>query len=195
MNRVSVEGKKEGHSVILAVVILISLIDVRHLGERITKVIWKIHEEDSAEDAWTPFDEEARAVAVAEAGLYNEAHQLLSDLLNRSTSDNERAALLNDRAQVSRLLGNLTDATEDLDAVLALGVNRRAQRQALTQKALIERVSGRRETAKAFLERAATMGSRFARAQIEAEPTNPYARLCNAMVKKMFEELKAGFSS
>lgn len=89
----------------------------------------------------------------------------------------------------------LVDATEDLDAVLALGVNRRAQRQALTQKALIERVSGRRETAKAFLERAATMGSRFARAQIEAEPTNPYARLCNAMVKKMFEELKAGFSS
>lgn len=68
----------------------------------------QIHEEDSAEDAWTPVDEEARAVAVAEAGLYNEAHQLLSDLLNRSTSDNEKAALLNDRAQVSRLLGNLT---------------------------------------------------------------------------------------
>ncbi|OQR78796.1 tetratricopeptide repeat protein 36 isoform 1 [Tropilaelaps mercedesae] len=155
----------------------------------------EIDSEDAEEDTWKPSAEEVRAVALAEAGQHEEALQLLGKLLNRSSSNHEKASLLNDRAQVQRLLGNLSGAAKDLDAALVLGVNRKAQRQALAQKALLERLSGRREVAQALLQRSAALGSIFARSQLEAEPTNPYAKLCNQMVQKMFAELGADYRS
>lgn len=74
--------------------------------------------------------------------------------------------------------------------MLKLAVNRRAQRQALVQKAILEKLDGRVDEGLALLRQAAAMGSRFARAQLAAHNDNPYAALCNQMLNRMFAELR-----
>lgn len=58
--------------------------------------------------------------------------------------------------------------------------------QALTQRALLRELRGDEEGARADFERAAAMGSAFARQ--EAVRLNPYARLCNQMLARAMRE-------
>ncbi|XP_003745549.1 tetratricopeptide repeat protein 36 [Galendromus occidentalis] len=146
--------------------------------------------DDDVKD-WTPSNLEVKAVALAETGRYRESLEMLTSLLARNdVSHLDRASLLNDSAQVKRLLGDTTGARQDIESVLELRVNRRAQRQALVQKAILERLDGRPENGLALMRQAAALGSRFARTQLAVHKENPYAALCNQMLNRMFAELR-----
>ena len=59
--------------------------------------------------------------------------------------------------------------------------------QAFTQRALIYKYNENNQSALEDFQAAAKLGSKFA--QAEATKLNPYAALCNAMLKRMMGEL------
>ncbi|XP_069894220.1 tetratricopeptide repeat protein 36-like [Dipodomys merriami] len=100
----------------------------------------------------------------------------------------ERASAYNNRAQARRLRGDVAGALEDLERALELSGGRgRAARQAFVQRGLLARLQGRDEDARRDLERAARLGSPFARRQLVL--LNPYAALCNRMLADMMGQL------
>ncbi|KAG7262015.1 hypothetical protein CRUP_026654 [Coryphaenoides rupestris] len=85
----------------------------------------------------------------------------------------------------------LTDdgALADLDRAIALsGGAGRTARQALVQRGLLLRLAQRDDDARADFERAAALGSEFARRQAAA--LNPYAALCNRMLGEVINKLR-----
>ena len=98
------------------------------------------------------------------------------------------ASVLNNRAQVRRLLGDLPGAMADLEAALRLSAGRgRAARQAYCQRGLLLRRDGRDDEAMADFRRAAELGSGFAKSVLVQ--FNPYAAMCNKMLKSVFQVL------
>uniref|UniRef100_A0A8B9H3M4 Tetratricopeptide repeat protein 36 n=2 Tax=Astyanax mexicanus TaxID=7994 RepID=A0A8B9H3M4_ASTMX len=131
-------------------------------------------------------DLELRGVSAAEAGdlqtalsHFNQAVQILPS----------RASAYNNRAQAKRLQGDTTGAIEDLERAISLseGTGRSAC-QALVQRGLLLRLAKRDEEARADFERAAALGSEFARQQ--AVILNPYAALCNRMLSEVIGKLR-----
>ncbi|XP_076850349.1 tetratricopeptide repeat protein 36 [Brachyhypopomus gauderio] len=131
-------------------------------------------------------DLELKGVAAAESGQvevalghFNQAIQLLPS----------RASAYNNRAQAKRLQGDIGGATDDLDRAISLsrGVGLTAC-QALVQRGLLLRLAKRDDEARADFERAAALGSEFARSQ--AVTLNPYAALCNNMLAEVVGKLR-----
>ncbi|XP_032023482.2 tetratricopeptide repeat protein 36 [Hylobates moloch] len=101
----------------------------------------------------------------------------------------ERASAYNNRAQARRLLGDVAGALEDLERAVELSGGRgRAARQSFVQRGLLARLQGRDDDARRDFERAARLGSPFARRQLVL--LNPYAALCNRMLADMMEQLR-----
>ncbi|XP_017271768.1 tetratricopeptide repeat protein 36 [Kryptolebias marmoratus] len=129
---------------------------------------------------------EMRGVSAAEAGDLQTAHQLFSQAVQILP---ERASAYNNRAQALRLLGDTAGALRDLDQAIALsGKTGRSACQALVQRGLLRRLECQNDEARADFEKAAALGSEFARQQ--AVLLNPYAALCNKMLSEVINKLR-----
>ncbi|XP_054288444.1 tetratricopeptide repeat protein 36 [Macrosteles quadrilineatus] len=125
---------------------------------------------------------EAEAVRKAESGILTEAVEMFSLALKLAPG---RASIYNNRAQAYRLLGDDTAALQDLNRAIELSCGQgEVARLALCQRALLHRRQGNNTSAGADLRAAAALGSDFAK-QLLVQ-MNPYAAMCNQMLKQMF---------
>jgi tetratricopeptide (TPR) repeat protein len=118
----------------------------------------------------------------------SEAVSLLTEAIAAAPT---RPSCYNNRAQVLRLKGNPESALGDLDQAIKLsgGVGRTSA-QALVQRGLIHRKDGRDDDATADFKAAAALGSAFAKSVLVQ--MNPYAAMCNKMLKNVFGALEMG---
>ncbi|GAA6232769.1 tetratricopeptide repeat protein 36 [Lates japonicus] len=129
---------------------------------------------------------EMQGVSEAEAGDLQAALQLFSQAIQILP---QRASAYNNRAQALRLQGNTAGALEDLDQAISLsGDTGRTACQALVQRGLLRRLACQDDGARADFEKAAALGSEFARQQ--AVVLNPYAALCNKMLSEVINKLR-----
>ncbi|XP_018428206.1 PREDICTED: tetratricopeptide repeat protein 36 [Nanorana parkeri] len=124
-------------------------------------------------------------VRAAESGDLKTALQRFSKAIELLP---DRASAYNNRAQALRLQGDITGALGDLNHALELSRGKGvAGRQALVQRGLIFRLNGNEEAAKNDFLQAAEQGSDFAKQQLVL--LNPYAALCNKMLRDMIQNL------
>ncbi|XP_059563733.1 tetratricopeptide repeat protein 36 [Myotis daubentonii] len=129
---------------------------------------------------------ELQGVTAAEAGDLSTALERFGQAINLLP---ERASAYNNRAQARRLQGDVAGALEDLERAVALSGGRgRAARQSFVQRGLLARLQGRDDDARRDFERAARLGSPFARRQLVL--LNPYAALCNRMLADVMGQLR-----
>ncbi|CAI5692927.1 tetratricopeptide repeat protein 36 [Oreochromis niloticus] len=129
---------------------------------------------------------EMRGVSAAETGDLQTALQLFSQAIQILP---RRASAYNNRAQALRLKGDTAGALGDLDQAIALsGSTGRTACQALVQRGLLHRLACQNDEARADFEKAAALGSEFARQQ--AVVLNPYAALCNKMLSEVINKLR-----
>ncbi|NWZ71227.1 TTC36 protein, partial [Acrocephalus arundinaceus] len=152
---------------------------------------------------------ELQGVSAAESGDLNTALERFSEAIRLLP---ERASGYNNRAQALRLRGDvageqrrcgwspgtpsphpclpsLSGALQDLDAAIRLSRGcGRAACQSFVQRGLIHRLQARDEDARRDFERAARLGSAFARQQLVL--LNPYSALCNQMLCEMLGRLR-----
>ncbi|XP_057897405.1 tetratricopeptide repeat protein 36 isoform X1 [Melospiza georgiana] len=129
---------------------------------------------------------ELQGVSAAESGDISTALERFSEAIRLLP---ERASGYNNRAQALRLRGDVAGALQDLDAAIRLSRGRgRAACQSFVQRGLIHRLQARDEDARRDLERAARLGSAFARQQLVL--LNPYSALCNQMLCEMLGRLR-----
>ncbi|WKX94249.1 hypothetical protein Q1695_011476 [Nippostrongylus brasiliensis] len=97
----------------------------------------------------------------------------------------------NNRAQALRMADKPDEAVIDLNQAIAIskGVGRSAC-QAFVQRAMIQRLRGNDDLAREDFQKAADLGSSFAKMQVVA--LNPYAAMCNKMLSEVFSNLKQG---
>ena len=89
------------------------------------------------------------------------------------------------------ILGNIAAAMTDLDLAIQLSKgNGKAAAQAYTQRALLKKVQNDEEGAFQDFKLAASLGNSFAQSQVVQ--MNPYAALCNQMLREAFGKLKRG---
>ena len=102
-----------------------------------------------------------------------------------------RPSSYNNRAQALRLLGRPDSALEDLDTAIQLSQGKgKAGSNALCQRGVLLRKEGRDDDAMEDFKKAAKNGSGFAKAMVVE--MNPYAAMCNAMLKNVFTALQEG---
>ncbi|NWU17106.1 TTC36 protein, partial [Cephalopterus ornatus] len=132
-------------------------------------------------------DLELQGVSAAESGDVSTALERFSEAIRLLP---ERASAYNNRAQAAlRLRGNVAGALQDLDTAIRLSRGRgRAACQSFVQRGLIHRLQARDEDARRDFERAARLGSAFARRQLVL--LNPYSALCNQMLCEMLGRLR-----
>ncbi|XP_038610609.1 tetratricopeptide repeat protein 36 [Tachyglossus aculeatus] len=129
---------------------------------------------------------EAQGVGAAEAGRLSVALDRLGQAIALLP---HRASAYNNRAQARRLGHDPHGALQDLGRAIALSRGRgRVARQAYVQRGLLARLDGREDDAREDFERAARLGSPFARRQLVL--LNPYAALCNRMLADMMGHLR-----
>ncbi|XP_074535203.1 tetratricopeptide repeat protein 36 [Halichoeres trimaculatus] len=129
---------------------------------------------------------EMQGVTAAEAGDLQAALRLFSQAIQILP---RRASAYNNRAQALRLQGNTAGALEDLTQAISLsGGTGRTACQALVQRGLLRRLTCQNDEARADFEKAAALGSEFARQQ--AVVLNPYAALCNKMLSEVINKLR-----
>ncbi|XP_078615910.1 tetratricopeptide repeat protein 36-like [Branchiostoma floridae x Branchiostoma japonicum] len=131
---------------------------------------------------------ELLAVQSAENGDIDQA----LDLFNQAVAvAPDWASGYNNRAQALRLRGDVLGALDDLNKAINLSQGKgKAACQAFTQRGLINRLEGRDEEALEDFKKAACLGSEFAKTQVVA--MNPYAALCNQMLREVIGKLKRG---
>ncbi|XP_016377187.1 tetratricopeptide repeat protein 36-like [Sinocyclocheilus rhinocerous] len=131
-------------------------------------------------------DLELQGVSAAESGDLPAALQYFNQAIRILP---QRASAYNNRAQTKRLKGDTKAAVEDLERAISLsGHVGRSACQALVQRGLLLRLSGRDEEARVDFEKAAALGSEFARQQ--AVILNPYTALCNRMMSEVINKLR-----
>ncbi|XP_068274559.1 tetratricopeptide repeat protein 36 isoform X2 [Nyctibius grandis] len=152
-------------------------------------------EEDAVQDEGEAFtlelleqvrDLELQGVSAAESGDVSTALERFGEAVRLLP---ERASAYNNRAQALRLRGDVAGALRDLDAAIRLSRGRgRAACQSFVQRGLIHRLQAREQEARRDFERAARLGSAFARRQLVL--LNPYSALCNQMLCEMLGRLR-----
>ncbi|XP_059685749.1 tetratricopeptide repeat protein 36 [Gavia stellata] len=131
-------------------------------------------------------DLELQGVSAAESGDVSTALERFSEAIRLLP---ERASGYNNRAQALRLRGDVAGALQDLDTAICLSRGcGRAACQSFVQRGLIHRLQAREEDARRDFERAARLGSAFARRQLVL--LNPYSALCNQMLCEMLGRLR-----
>lgn len=132
------------------------------------------------------FKLELSGVKAAESGDVKTAVQKFSEAIALLP---DRPSAYNNRAQALRLEGDVTGALQDLNHAVELSKGTgTAGRQALVQRGLILCLKGNEEGAREDFQRAAQLGSDFARQQLVL--LNPYAALCNRMLRDMVQKLQ-----
>jgi len=133
---------------------------------------------------------ELRGVSAAEKEDYDLALDLLRQAISASP---QRASPYNNRAQVHRLKQDIQQAKMDLNNAINLsGGKGKAASQAFVQRGLISLKEKRESEAKADFEAAAKLGNQFAKAQLIQ--MNPYAALCNKMLRDVMGKIQRGES-
>ena len=131
---------------------------------------------------------EKKAVLSCEEGRLSEALALLTEAVSVAP---ERPSPFNNRAQVYRLQGDTDLALKDLESAIELSGGRgRSACQAFCQRGLILRRDGRDDEALADFRKSADLGSDFAKSLLVQ--LNPYAAMCNKMLKNVFKALEEG---
>ncbi|XP_049582025.1 tetratricopeptide repeat protein 36 [Syngnathus scovelli] len=131
-------------------------------------------------------DLESRGVSAAEVGDLQGALDLFGRAIRVLP---RRASAYNNRAQTLRLQGDTAGALADLDQAVSLSGGRgRTACQALVQRGLLHRLAGQDDKALQDFREAAELGSEFARQQ--AVLLNPYAALCNKMLRQVIGKLR-----
>ncbi|NXV53622.1 TTC36 protein, partial [Uria aalge] len=129
---------------------------------------------------------ELQGVSAAESGDVSAALERFGEAIRLLP---ERASAYNNRAQALRLRGDVAGALRDLDTAIRLSRGcGRAACQSFVQRGLIHRLQAREEEARRDFERAARLGSGFARQQLVL--LNPYSALCNQMLCEMLGRLR-----
>ncbi|XP_016964887.1 tetratricopeptide repeat protein 36 homolog [Drosophila biarmipes] len=129
---------------------------------------------------------ELKAIALSEEGKLDEALELFQESLNLA----QRASVLNNRAQTLRLAKRDEEALNDLNRAVELAHEQqvRTKCHAHCQRGVLYRKLDNLEAARADFEAAAQLGSKFAREQLVE--INPFAALCNQMLRQAFDQLK-----
>ncbi|KAI6206470.1 hypothetical protein M3Y94_00915100 [Aphelenchoides besseyi] len=131
---------------------------------------------------------EIEGIRLSESKKHNEAIEKF-DAAIRLCPKNPSA--YNNRAQQKQLLKQIDEAKKDLEVAIELsGGKGRAACQAFTQRGLIHRLEGQMEAAKVDYQKAAELGSKFAK--MELVTLNPYAAMCNQMLHDVMEKLRNG---
>eukprot|EP00092_Neocalanus_flemingeri_P021597 GFUD01023427.1.p1 GENE.GFUD01023427.1~~GFUD01023427.1.p1 ORF type:complete len:195 (+),score=75.96 GFUD01023427.1:91-675(+) len=133
-------------------------------------------------------DLESQAVKAAEAGDIKKALQLFDKVVSLAP---DRPSSYNNRAQAFRLVGRPDSALKDLDKAIQLSEGKgRSGSAALCQRGVLHRKEGRDDDAITDFKAAAAEGSGFAKSMIVE--MNPYAAMCNAMLKNVFTAMSDG---
>jgi len=128
---------------------------------------------------------EREAIVACEKGDIDTALDIFRKAIEADVS---RASCYNNRAQAFRLKGDVASALNDLETALSKSQGRgRAARQAFVQRGLINRRNGNDQQAKNDFQKAADLGSDFAKAILVE--MNPFAALCNKMLKDVYSNL------
>uniref|UniRef100_A0A8C5Q7G2 Tetratricopeptide repeat protein 36 n=1 Tax=Leptobrachium leishanense TaxID=445787 RepID=A0A8C5Q7G2_9ANUR len=128
---------------------------------------------------------ERQGVEAAESGEIGTAVQRFNEAILLLP---EWASTYNNRAQALRLQGDVAGALQDLNRAVELSEGKGlVGRQALIQRGLIFLLQKDHDTAKKDLRKAAQHGSVFAK-QLLIQ-LNPYAALCNSMLRDMMQKL------
>ncbi|PAV87694.1 hypothetical protein WR25_03733 [Diploscapter pachys] len=131
---------------------------------------------------------EKQGVRTAEGGDVNAAIEIFTRAI--STCDINPSAY-NNRAQAYRLVEKNEEALADLNRAIELSEEQgKSGCQAFVQRAMIHRLKGDDDAARADFEKAANLGSSFAKLQLVA--LNPYAAMCNKMLSEVFQNLREG---
>ncbi|XP_037939703.1 tetratricopeptide repeat protein 36 homolog [Teleopsis dalmanni] len=130
---------------------------------------------------------EVEAIKLTEEGKLNEALQSFQEAINVAP---ERASIYNNRAQALRLMKSDDEALSDLSKSIDLCTEKllKTKCHALCQRGVLFRKRENLEAARSDFNEAAKLGSQFARTQLVE--INPFAALCNQMLRQAFEELK-----
>ncbi|XP_050462103.1 tetratricopeptide repeat protein 36 [Cataglyphis hispanica] len=122
-----------------------------------------------------------KAIICAETKIFDESFRLFDEALKQAP---ESPSILNDKAQALRLANRDEEALKDLHLAVELSQGKgRAGIQALCQRGALYRWMGQDDEAKKDFVRAAKAGSSFAKSQLVA--LNPYAAMCNAMLREI----------
>ncbi|KAJ1368636.1 hypothetical protein KIN20_029848 [Parelaphostrongylus tenuis] len=131
---------------------------------------------------------EIEGVRLAENGEIDQAIERFNMAIQECPKN---PSAFNNRAQALRLAGRIEDALRDLDeAILLSNGHGRSACQAFVQRGMIHRLRGDDEFARTDFQKAADLGSSFAKMQVVA--LNPYAAMCNKMLSEVFTNLKEG---
>ncbi|XP_014096252.2 tetratricopeptide repeat protein 36 homolog [Bactrocera oleae] len=129
---------------------------------------------------------EVRAIKLAEEGKLLEALQNFEQALNVAPT---RASVYNNRAQALRLVGRDEEALVELSHAIELCTEQtRTKCTALCQRGVLYRKQNNVDAARKDFEEAAQLGSSFAKIQLVE--INPFAALCNQMLRQAFDQLK-----
>ncbi|KAJ3624985.1 hypothetical protein MTP99_018572 [Tenebrio molitor] len=129
---------------------------------------------------------EIEAIKLAENGKLDEALSTLTEALKITPN---RASIYNNRAHVYQFQKKFSEAFDDLTKAIELAgtIQKKTLSQALCQRGTLHRRESRFELAREDFEIAAQMGNQFAKSQLVE--LNPYAALCNQMLRKVMDTL------
>lgn len=131
---------------------------------------------------------ELSGIEAAEKGGLDEAISLFDRAVEAAP---HYASAFNNRAQGKRMKGDPEGAMEDLNKAIDLcGSRGKVAEQAYVQRAMIRRLKGDDDGAFQDFRIAAALGSAFAKA--EAVRLNPYAAMCNQMLREVIGKLQRG---
>merc|ERR1712106_638522 len=158
------------------------------LGEGLFDPEERVPEDKSDEDDAKVKELENQAVKAAEAGDIQGALHLFDKVVSIAP---DRPSSYNNRAQALRLAGRPDSALKDLDKAIQLSEGKgRSGSSALCQRGVLYRKEGRDDDAMTDFKAAAKEGSGFAKSMLVE--MNPYAAMCNAMLKNVFTSMAEG---
>ncbi|XP_030745224.1 tetratricopeptide repeat protein 36 homolog [Sitophilus oryzae] len=129
---------------------------------------------------------ELEAIQLAEQGKLQEAIKLVNSAIDATPN---RPSLYNNRAHILQYLRQFDDALNDLTTAISLCTDqhKKTLSQAYTQRGILYKRNNKIELAKEDFENAARLGNKFAKSQLIE--LNPYAALCNQMLKQVMDQL------
>ncbi|XP_054163470.1 tetratricopeptide repeat protein 36 homolog [Oppia nitens] len=131
---------------------------------------------------------ETEAVNAANGSQYDRSLELLTRAIYTAPN---RASCYNNRAQVYRVIGNTELALQDLNEAIRLSSGTGlVARQAYCQRGLIHLLHKREAEGIEDMKLSANLGNDFAKALVVQ--LNPYAALCNKMLRDMINKCIIG---
>ncbi|CAH1964962.1 unnamed protein product [Acanthoscelides obtectus] len=130
---------------------------------------------------------ELEAIRLAETGDLARGLEIINKAIEIAPA---RPSLYNNRAHIYQFLRKFDAALEDVQKAISLCSDDHKKTLCLAhcQRGVLYRRSGKLDEAKADFEVTARMGNQFGKSQLVE--LNPYAALCNQMLKQVMDTLK-----